>query len=152
MGHRKPAPAAAQNSTHQLQQSNIIIEETNKIATLARGLPKYDGRAAWEALVNKYNGISNAGRVARYEVRHNSKLQPRQGPDIWLYAMDGARDRLHEHGEVITDQHLADRILKGLPDEYEYVRNCSYNQRDFGLEDVKWTLRKIYAENLARSC
>ena len=75
-----------------------------------------DGRAAWETLVNKYNGISNAGRVASYELMHNSKLQPGQDLDNWLNAMDGVRDRLHEHGEVITDQHPADRILKGLPD------------------------------------
>ena len=31
------------------------------------------------------------------------------------------------------------------------MRNCSYNQRDFGLEDVKRTLRNIYAGNFARS-
>ena len=98
-----------------------------------------------------YNGISNAGRVTSYELLHDSKLRPGQDPDIWLYTTDGARDRLREHGEVITNQHLADRILKGLPDEYEYVRNCSYNQRDFGLENVKRTLRNIYADNLARS-
>ena len=69
-----------------------------------------------------YNGISNAGRVTSYELLHDSKLRPGQDPDIWLYTTDGARDRLREHGEVITNQHLADRILKGLPDEYEYVR------------------------------
>lgn len=80
---------------------------------------------------------------------------------IWLYAMDGARDRLYEHGEVTIDQHLADRILNGLQGEYGYVRNCSYNQRDFGhcsynqrdfgLDDVEWKLRNIYADNLART-
>ena len=77
-----------------------------------------NGRAAWEALVNKYNGISNAGRVASYEVLHYSKLQPGLDPDIGLYAMDRTRDRSHEHGEVVTDYHLADRILKVLSDEY----------------------------------
>ena len=40
----------------------------------------------------------------KYEVLHNFKLQPGQDPDFYLYAMDGARDRLHEHREVITDQ------------------------------------------------
>ena len=55
----------------------------------------------------------------KYEVLHNSKLQPGQDPDFYLYAMDGARDRLHERGEVITDQRLADKILKAPPDEYE---------------------------------
>lgn len=63
--------------------------------------------------------------------------------------MDGARDRLHENGEVITGRHFADSILKGLP--YEYVRNCNYNQRGFGLEDIKRTLQNIYGDNLART-
>ena len=68
-----------------------------------------DGRAAWEALASKYNGISNSGRVASYKVLHNSKLQPGQDPDIWLYAMDGARDVLHEHGAQHGDP------VKGSP-------------------------------------
>ena len=36
--------------------------------------------------------------------------------------------------EVVTDQYLAGRVLTSLPDEYGYVRNCSYNQRDYGLK------------------
>ena len=57
-----------------------------------------DGRAAWEVLVNNSYGISNAGRVVNYEVLHNSKFQPGQDPDIWLYARHGARDRLINMG------------------------------------------------------
>ena len=33
------------------------------------------GRAAWVALVNKYNGISNAGHVASYQIRSTAQLQ-----------------------------------------------------------------------------
>ena len=69
---------------------------------------------------------------------HNSKLQPGQDPDVCLYDMDGARDRPPEHGEVIRGQHLADRILKGVQDEYEYVRNCSYNQRSGTFTRTTW--------------
>lgn len=110
-----------------------------------------DGRIAWLALADKYKGISTAGRVASYKVLHNSRLQPGQDSDTWFHAIDGARNRLREHGEVMTDQHITNRILKGLADEYDYVRNCSYNQRDFGKENVKRTLRNIYAGNLART-
>lgn len=34
----------------------------------------------------------------------------------------------------------------GPSGRYEYGRNCSYNQCDVGLEDVRWTLRNIYVE------
>ena len=63
---------------------------------------------------------------------HNSKPHPRQDPDIWRYTMDGARDRLHEHGEVITDQTLGDRIVKGLPDDYKYVRTADARSASSG--------------------
>ena len=39
----------------------------------------------------------------------------------------------------------------GLPNKYDYVGNCSYNQHGVGLEDVKPTLWNIYADNLACS-
>lgn len=102
-------------------------------------------------MVTKYNGISNAGRVASYQVLYNSNMHSGQDPHIWPYAVDGARDQLYEHGEVITDQHFADKILKILPGEYVYVRNYSYNQCDFGLENVKRTLRNLCTDKLARS-
>lgn len=43
-----------------------------------------------------------------------------------LYAIDGEQDRPHEYEEVITDQHLSDGVLEGLPGEYEYVHNYGY--------------------------
>lgn len=51
--------------------------------------------AAWLALIVKYDGMPNAGRVASYGSFYSSNLRPGQDPDIELYAMDGARDRLH---------------------------------------------------------
>lgn len=80
----------------------------------------------------------------------NSELKPADGPDIWLYAIYGARDILHEHGGVITGQYATHRILTGLRDEYEYVRKYGYNQRDFGLKDIRRTMHNIYADNLSR--
>lgn len=73
--------------------------------------------AAWVALVNTNNDISNAGRVTSLAKLLKSELQPGYHLDMWLYAMSGAGERLHEHGAVIMDPHLADRILKILPDE-----------------------------------
>lgn len=108
-----------------------------------------DGRAAWLALVDKYNGVSNAGHVPSYETLHNFKLQPGRNPDIWLYAMNGKQNQLHEHGEVIMDQHFTDRILKGLPDEY--VHHRSYKQRDVGLDDVKRTPRNVRVDNMVHT-
>lgn len=75
-----------------------------------------DRRAAWITRANRYDGISNAGHVASCEVLYNSKLQPGSNPGIWLHAIDGLRDHLQDQGEVITDQHIANVIMLGLPD------------------------------------
>lgn len=65
--------------------------------------------------------------------------------------MDGARDRLHDHGEVIPDQHLADRTLAGLPREYEHVRNCRQPARLRLGGNQKPTQRNIHGINPART-
>lgn len=95
-------PSAYLQKTTELCNSSKESQSTTALAT---------ARAAWLALVEKYAGISNAGHVASYKILHNLKIKPGEDPDIWLYAMGGARDRVHEHGDVITDQHLADRLI-----------------------------------------
>lgn len=40
------------------------------------------------------------------------------------------------YGQTITDENVADMMMKGLPDECEYMCSRSCNQRDSGLEDV----------------
>ena len=51
-----------------MQQNNIIMEETNKISTLARGLPKYDGIdrsvfPSWKAKLHLTSGAPGIFKI-----------------------------------------------------------------------------------------
>ena len=66
MGHRK--------NTHRLRQNNIIMEETNEIATLERDLPKYDGRnrsviPSWKAKLRVQITLGASGSFKILQVR-----------------------------------------------------------------------------------
>ena len=72
-------------------------------------------------------------------------------PDAFLYTMETARDRLHDMGEHISPKRFGDFILNALTPDYNFVRNTSIKDREFGLEDIKSTMRNIYADLLSRS-
>ncbi|CAN0290502.1 unnamed protein product, partial [Scytosiphon promiscuus] len=109
-----------------------------------------NGQKAWKALEEKYNASSNATRQELYDCLNSTKLQMGQDPDEFLYRMETARNRLYEMGEQITDGYFSDMILTALPPEYEFVRNTSFRDREFTLEDIMSTMRNMYADLLSR--
>ena len=109
-----------------------------------------DGQAAWQALEEKYDAVSNATRQELYEELAKTKMKQDQDPDDFLYIMETARDRLHDMGEHITPERFGDLLLNALTPDYNFVRNTSFRDRDFGLEDIKSTMRNMYAYLLSR--
>ena len=41
--------------------------------------------------------------------------------------------------------------MQCLPPEYDRIRQTHFERKDCNLEDIRWMLSKIYADNLARS-
>lgn len=76
------------------------------------------GQAAWKALEAKADGVSNTGRQASCDKLTTTKTIPGQGPDELLYALDGARDRMHEIGEHVIPERYGDIILKDETSDY----------------------------------
>ena len=64
--------------------------------------------------------------------------------------METARTRLHDMGEHISPDRFGDLILNALTPDYNFGRNTSFSDREFGLEDIKSTMRNIYADLLFR--
>ena len=64
--------------------------------------------------------------------------------------METARTRLHDMGEHISPDRFGDLILNALTPDYNFERNTSFSDREFGLEDIKSTMRNIYADLLFR--
>ena len=47
--------------------------------------------------------------------------------------METARDRLHDMGEHISPDRFSDLILNALTPDYNFVRDTSFRDREFGL-------------------
>lgn len=107
------------------------------------------GHNAWKALEEKYNACSNATRQELLDCLNNTKLQRGQEPDEFLHHMEAARNRLYEMREQITDEYFSEMILTALPPEYKFVRNTSFRDREFTLEDIMSTMRNMYADLLS---
>ena len=65
--------------------------------------------------------------------------------------MEIAQDRLHDMGDHISPDRFGDLILNAFTPDYNFVRNTSFRDRQFGLEDIKFTMRNLYADLLSRS-
>ena len=65
--------------------------------------------------------------------------------------METARNRLHDMGEHISPDRFGDLILNAITPDYNFVRSTSLRDREFGLQDIKSTMRNIYADLLSRS-
>ena len=65
--------------------------------------------------------------------------------------METAGDRLHDMGEHISPDRFGVLTLNALTPDYNFARKTSFKDREFGLEDIKFTMRNMYADLLSRS-
>ena len=72
-----------------------------------------------------------------------------QDPDDSSHIVEIARDRLQDMGEHISSDRLGDLVLNALTPDYIFVRNTSFRDREFGLEDIKSTMRNMHADLLS---
>ena len=73
--------------------------------------------------------------------------------DDFLYKMDRSRDRSNSvtPKEGPSHRRYEDITLQCLPPEYDRIRQTHFEREDCNLEDIRWMMLKIYADNLARS-
>ena len=63
-----------------------------------------NGQAAWNALNEKYNSHKKETRRACHKKLVNTKMEPGQDPDDFIFIMDKCRDRLEEMGQTMHDE------------------------------------------------
>ena len=73
--------------------------------------------------------------------------------DDFLYKMNRSRDRSNSvtPKEGPSHRRYEDISLQCLPPEYDRIRQTHFEREDCNLEDIRWMMLKIYADNLARS-
>ena len=99
----------------------------------------------------KYNSHTKDAIRACHEKLFNTKIEPGQDPNDFVFVLDEGRDLLEEMGQTVHDERYEDIILQALPPEYERVRPPSYEKRDFGLDDIRRMVHIMYVDNLSRS-
>ena len=115
----EPKPTTAQNSpavatwtranenlfdilffTTERSAHNVVKKHMSKI----RKDRVRNGQAAWNALKKKYNSNTKEARGAYHEYLHNVKMKSGDYPDVFLYTMDGYRERLRDMGQPVPDE------------------------------------------------
>ena len=73
-----------------------------------------------------------------------------EDPIDFFTKLDEQRVRLADMGETLTDESFEDIILRALPKEYDFVRQQSHMNRNFGLTGIKTTATHMFIDDLSR--
>ena len=110
-----------------------------------------DGVSARLALAEKYDSYTKETRRACYEDQITHKIRHGEDPEDFFFKIEDLRVRLKDMGEVISDERFADIDLHAITRDYDYVRQTSFRERDFGLKEVMATTRNMFMDSLSRS-
>ena len=120
-------------------------QSANSVVKKHMGKIREDGvssrHAAWSVLEEKCNSHIKKARRAYHEMLHSTKMKSGDDPDVFLYTMDGFRERLEDMDQP---------IIQALPAEYERVRTAGYERRDFHLADIRRMMSALYIGYLSR--
>ena len=74
-----------------------------------------------------------------------------EDPEDLFFTMEVHRVPLKDMGEVISYERFEGIILHAITTDYDYVRQTNFHERDFGLREIKSTMRNMFIESLPRS-
>ena len=88
----------------------------------------------------------------RLEGRATKSWSTRRWSPTWIpttcfFILNGYRDLFEEMGQTIYDERYEDILLQPLPEEYERVRNVSYEKRDFRLVDIRHMIHTVFVDS-----
>ena len=110
-----------------------------------------DGISARLALAKKYDSYTKETRRACYEDLLIHKIRHGEDPEDFFFKMEDLRVRLKDMGEVISHERFEGINLHAIARDYDYVRQTSFRERDFGLKEIKSTMRIMFIDSLSRS-
>ena len=90
-----------------------------------------------------------ARRACREKLIHAS-MKSGEDPIDFFTKLDEQRLRLADMGETLTDEPYEDIILRALLKEYNFVRQQSHMNRNFGLTGIKTTATNMFIDDLSR--
>ena len=127
--------------------ANITVKQ---FQARPRARQKADGVGAWEALSVRFDGNTKEARRACREKLTQASKKSGEDPIDFFAKLDEQRLRLADMGETLTDESYEDIILRALPKEYDFVRQQSHMNRNFGLTGIKTTAINMFNDDLSR--
>ena len=109
------------------------------------------GISTWLALAEKFGSYTKDTRRACYEDLTTHRMRHGKDPEDFFFKIEDLRVRLKDMGEVISAERFEDIILHTITTDYDYVRQTSFRERDFGLKEIKSTMRNMFINSLSRS-
>ena len=112
---------------------------------------KADGVAAWAALSARYDGNTKEARRSCRENLLHASMKSGRDPTDFIAEVDDLRVRLEDMGEQVSDDLIEDVILRGLPKEYDLLRQQSHSDRAFDLQKIKSTAVNMFIDEFSRN-
>ena len=146
------------NSDNSYLFSILLFATTGSVNILVRqfegnrqGKGLGDGISALLGLAEKYYSYTKEARRACYEDLTTHKMRHGDDPEDFFFEKGDRRVRLKDMGEVISDECFENIIVHTITMDYDYVRQISFRERDFGFKEIKSTMRNMSIDSLSRS-
>ena len=79
----------------------------------------------------------------------NTKMNTGQDPDDFFFVLDWCHGLLEEMVQTVHDERYGHMVLQALPEQYERVRNASYEKRDFRLVDIRHIVHTMFVDSIS---
>lgn len=110
---------------------------------------EFNGRAAWLAMVEKYEVQNLMRKTALQKELFNSSMEVREDPDIYFARTEEMRRQLQLMGLEVSDEHMIGIVLGNLSGEYKTLRTLLDAMETIEYETLKSHVRQFYRRDLA---
>lgn len=100
-------------------------------------------------LESKYLRVTNETICALHATLSASSLKPGEDPDNYRAKAKRISSRFAAAKEPVTDRHLTNIVVQGLPESYRDMKLTTCKDPDFDLNNIQATMRHLYLDRPA---
>ena len=118
-------------------------------AGVVRAVRDYNGLAAWQALVSKYERADTTSNIALHTELTHMQLAEGEDPDEWFLKLEDLQRRLVGTDQAVTDGTLQAIVTTNLPASYSTLKVVLTTTPPADYEALKSQLRSFYQHHVA---
>lgn len=121
------------------------------LAVVAQHRATYDGRAAWKALIKKYEAAGSLQKMRLHEEMAGDKIGDKEDPDRYHMRQEERRRQLEVAGDHVSDELMMSMGKKAMPSSYRPLLVVLDMQADMVYDQYKEYVRTFYQRHLLSS-